>query len=120
MVHQVLNAEHYGTWHQLPHLSKIINKNMKNNQIKGRTFVVHILGSWSDGKSLCFLVYNETLGRFVITDCYYAYNPRIILYDCLSFIGSVSFLQDDGLPHYYIVILVISKKNPGVGTVYFI
>ena len=93
---------------------------MKTDQIKRRTFVVQIIGFCSDGEALCFNVYNETLGRFVIFDCYYTYDPRDVLYDYLLFIGSVSFLLDDGLLHCFVVILVTSKRNPDVGTAYFI
>ena len=62
------------------HEKLIVHKNMATGKytqddIKNKTYEVTILQKGIDGDTLCFKLYNEELGEFIINNCHYNIEP---------------------------------------------
>lgn len=90
---------------------------MKKEEIKGKGFEVSILNKGKEGgETLCYKVYNDFLGEFVIDNCHDKINSQYIhsTYNCLN--GSCILSLDDG-ECYFIAELTINSDDTTKGIV---
>lgn len=92
---------------------------MNIEEVKGKSFVVDIINQGKEADRLCYMVYNEELGKFVISICdctsnhWVSPDPENHLY------GSVSMELSDGIIHYIPAVLNICYDNSRKGHVDF-
>lgn len=88
---------------------------MNIEDIKGNTFEVDILNTRREGDRLCFMMYNDKLGKLVISICDCTSNPWEILDPKNHLYGSVSMELSDGIIHYIPAVLNIYDVNSRKG-----
>ena len=90
---------------------------MKKDETNGKRFEVSILSKGKDGDTLCYKVYNDSLGEFVVGNCYYNTDPQYFpgATNCLN--GSCSLSLEDG-EFNFLVVLTISFDDSTKGVVF--
>lgn len=87
--------------------------------LKGKKIKVDILRTGRDGNTLCFEVWNEKLGKFIISNCHYNINHLECPDPENHLNGSVSMWSSDGIIHYPTAFLNIDKDDSSKGVVEF-
>lgn len=92
---------------------------MNIEEIKGNTFEVDILNKGKEGNRLCYIVYNEKLGKFVISNCHYTGDPQLFTEAKNNLYGDASIESSDGLIYDIAVVLNVYNDNSNKGRVSF-
>lgn len=90
---------------------------MNIEEIKRNTFEVDILNTGREGDRLCYLVYNDKLGKFLINTCDCTGAPLFCTDSSHHLFGNASIVTSDGLTHDLSMVLNINKDNPRKGSV---
>lgn len=100
----------------LLHIDKRTNNyyNMEQDEIKNQTYKVAILQRGRDMDTLCFKLYNEKLGEFVMCNCHYNANPSFLPNAKHLINGNVE-IEIDGKKFSFVAVLVICQDNPDYG-----
>ena len=67
---------------------------MKQDEIKEKTYEVIILQRGRDGNTLCFKLYNEELGEFVIGNCHFNAEPTFFPENTCCLNGNTEIMID--------------------------
>lgn len=84
---------------------------MTMDEIKGRKFEVDIINKGREGSRLCYMVYNDKLGKLVISNCHYTGDPQLFTEAKNNFYGDASIESSDGLLHDIAVVLNVYNDN---------
>ena len=77
---------------------------MTKEDIKNKWFNVFINNRGKDGETLCFKVYNDILGEFVIDNCYYNTDPTYFVNAHLHLNGSTSIRLSDETKNFFVTL----------------
>ena len=89
---------------------------MKQDEIKNKKFEVTILNRGVERDTLCFNLYNEELGEFVVDNCHYNSDPDSDPNAKYCINGNVELKIDEELSSF-LTILNICKDDTTKGSV---
>lgn len=90
---------------------------MNIEEIKENPFEVDILNIGIEGDRLCYMVYNDKLGKFLINTCDYTGTSLFCTDPNHHLFGNALIVTSDGLTHDLSVVLNIYDDNPKKGHV---
>ena len=88
-------------------------------ELKGKQIEVDILNTGGEGERLCYMVFNEELGRFVISNCHYTGDPQLFTEAKNHLYGNALIKLNDGMAWDIAVVLNVYNDNSNKGRVSF-
>lgn len=90
---------------------------MTKEDISNKWYDVSIIDRGKDGETLCFKVYNDILGEFVIDNCYYNTDPTYFVNAHLHLNGSTSIRLSDEIATFFVT-LTLDNKDLSRGQIF--
>lgn len=92
---------------------------MTREELVNKPWDVSIRNRGTEGNPLCFNVHNDTIGDFIISNCYYNAHPIVTPYATFMLNGSVSLELDDEAYHDFVAYFNICTNDDTKGKVLF-
>ena len=90
---------------------------MTIDEIKGTILNVSIINKGKEGEALCYKVNNDTIGEFIISNCYYNTDPTYFSNAKNHLNGTTTITLSDNNTHDFFAVLTIDYEDSSKGQV---